>query len=321
VWRRAPNLGRQARSGQFGRTLDTIVVYGASKAARLIPPDRLCPVRTGAAKHDKKAGRYFTVAPRGDYTDESIARLEAEGRIHRSPTGNIYVKYWLETDAEGRLCKRQPIDALWTDIPPLRHVSPEERTGYPTQKPRVLLERIVLAGSPPGGLVVDLFAGSGTTAAAAARLGRSFVVGDASPVAVATTRHRLLREGVAPLQIERCGPAGRPTSDPKLTVRVSRSAPNEATVTFSWSRQREAVAWAIDPRPSPGAVFSATWHAERGSGRRPKGLPIEARVRLPNATRTIDVRVFFVDGSFQDVSATVPAHQRSRPALRAEGPP
>jgi DNA modification methylase len=321
VWRRAPNLGRQARSGQFGRTLDTIVVYGAGKEARLVPPERLSPVRKGGAKLDERTGRYFTVAPRGDYTDESVARLEAQGRIHRSPTGNVYVKYWLETDADGRLCKRQPVDALWVDIPPLRHVSPEERTGYPTQKPRALLERIILAGSTPGGIVVDLFAGSGTTAAAAAKLGRSFVVGDASPVALATMRSRLLREGVTPLAIERCGQSNARDDDTGVTVQVVRSSTNEASVTLVRTSPREPVAWAIDPSPSPAMAFCARWHAERGSGRRPKPLPLQATLALHHAVQAIHARIYFVDGTVRDVTAAVPAQHHTRAALSAGGSP
>jgi DNA modification methylase len=321
VWRRAPNLGRQARSGQFGRTLDTIVVYGAGKTARLVPPHRLCPVRQGGSKLDKKTGRHFTVAPRGDYTDESITRLETEGRIHRSPTGNVYVKYWLETDADGRLCKRQPVDALWVDIPPLRHVSPGERTGYPTQKPRALLERIVSAGSPEGGLVVDLFAGSGTTAAAAARLGRSFIVADQSPVAIATMRSRLLREGVTPLAMEQCGPNAARDSNTGATVKVARSTSNEAVATLSCAGRQEPIAWAIDPSPSSRTGFCARWHAERGSGRRPRGLPLEISLALPRNVRAIRARVYFVDGSVRDLTAAVPAQRHSPPTLSTEDTP
>src|SRR5262249_44965548 len=126
VWRRAPNLGRQARSGQFGRTLDMLVIYGASSRVRLVPPTRLSPLAMRSAQRDAATGRYFTLAPRGDYTDASVARLEREGRIHRTSKGKIAVKYWLEQDTEGRLFKRQPVDALWTDVPPLRHASPSE---------------------------------------------------------------------------------------------------------------------------------------------------------------------------------------------------
>lgn len=67
-----------------------------------------------------------------------------------------------------------------------------ERTGYPTQKPEALLERIVLASSNPGDLVADFFCGSGTTPAVADRLDRRWVACDSSPLAVNTTRRRLL---------------------------------------------------------------------------------------------------------------------------------
>jgi len=67
-----------------------------------------------------------------------------------------------------------------------------ERTGYPTQKPEALLERVVAASSPPGGLVADFFCGSGTTAVVADRLRRRWLSCDLSPLAVGTTRRRLL---------------------------------------------------------------------------------------------------------------------------------
>ncbi len=72
-----------------------------------------------------------------------------------------------------------------------------ERTGYPTQKPERLLERIIAGCCPPGGVVADFFCGSGTTPAVAARLGRRWVACDESPVAVAITRERLLQLGRA----------------------------------------------------------------------------------------------------------------------------
>lgn len=67
----------------------------------------------------------------------------------------------------------------------------KERTGYPTQKPEALLERIIQASSNPGDLVADFFCGSGTTAQVAARLGRRFIASDATWRAVHTTRRRL----------------------------------------------------------------------------------------------------------------------------------
>ncbi|MFQ5942028.1 MAG: DNA-methyltransferase [Anaerolineales bacterium] len=72
-----------------------------------------------------------------------------------------------------------------------------ERTGYPTQKPEALLERIVLASSNPGDLVADFFCGSGTAIAVARRLGRDWLACDISPLAINTSRRRLLLEAEA----------------------------------------------------------------------------------------------------------------------------
>lgn len=66
-----------------------------------------------------------------------------------------------------------------------------ERTGYPTQKPEALLERIILASSNPSDLVADFFCGSGTTPLVAARTGRRFIAADETFRAVHTTRKRL----------------------------------------------------------------------------------------------------------------------------------
>jgi hypothetical protein len=308
VWRRAPNLGRQARSGQFGRTLDTIIVYGASARARLVPPDRLVAVPRRSARLDRESGRWFTVAPRGDYTDASVARLEAEGRVHRTSSGGIAVKYWLEEDAEGRLGRRRPVDALWIDISPLRHAAAEERTGYPTQKPRALLERILAAASPPGGLVVDLFAGSGTTGAAAAQLGRRFILGDASPVAIATMRSRLLREGAIPLRIERCGSRCE-SARAELVARPR--GPSEMEVTLRCARGARPMAWSLDLARDPGAPFRPDWHAERGTGRRPADLLLTAVVPASSVVRA---RVYFVDGKVATPRASLATIPETRSA-------
>lgn len=77
-----------------------------------------------------------------------------------------------------------------------------ERTGYPTQKPQALLERILLASSNPGDLVADFFAGSGTMAVAAAQLGRNYIASDVAPRAVQTMRARLAGETSAPFKVQ-----------------------------------------------------------------------------------------------------------------------
>jgi site-specific DNA-methyltransferase (adenine-specific) len=82
-----------------------------------------------------------------------------------------------------------PMGDVW-DIGVIAPVS-RERTGYPSQKPEALLERLVAALSSPGDVVLDPYAGSGTTLAVAARLGRVFVGIDESPVAIETSLARL----------------------------------------------------------------------------------------------------------------------------------
>jgi site-specific DNA-methyltransferase (adenine-specific) len=87
-----------------------------------------------------------------------------------------------------------PMGDVW-DIGVIAPIA-RERTGYPSQKPEALLERILRATTDPGDIVLDPFAGSGTTLAVAARLGRRFVGIDQSDVAVTTTRTRLRAAGV-----------------------------------------------------------------------------------------------------------------------------
>jgi site-specific DNA-methyltransferase (adenine-specific) len=81
-----------------------------------------------------------------------------------------------------------PTDVWWHTIVP---TAGREKTGYPNQKPAGILRRIVQASSRPGDRVLDFFAGSGTTGAVAAELGRRFVLVDNNPDAVEIMRNRL----------------------------------------------------------------------------------------------------------------------------------
>jgi site-specific DNA-methyltransferase (adenine-specific) len=83
---------------------------------------------------------------------------------------------------------KTPTDVWWNTI-----VSPtgKEKTGYPTQKPLAILERIVRVHSRPGDRLLDCFAGSGSFGEAAARNGRDCLLIDSNPEAVAVMRARL----------------------------------------------------------------------------------------------------------------------------------
>ncbi len=80
---------------------------------------------------------------------------------------------------------------VWSDIPHLHQRDPE-RTGYATQKPETLLERIIAASSDEHDLVLDCFCGSGVTPIVAEKLKRRWIVCDESPLSITTTRTRLL---------------------------------------------------------------------------------------------------------------------------------
>ncbi len=99
---------------------------------------------------------------------------------------------------------KTPTDVWWHTIVP---TNGKEKTGYPTQKPLGVLERIIKVHTEPGDVVLDFFAGSGTTAEAAARHGRGFVMIDDHPEAIATMQRRLARfepevETVRPISAE-----------------------------------------------------------------------------------------------------------------------
>lgn len=96
-----------------------------------------------------------------------------------------YKRYIDEIVSEGRA-----LNDVWDDVQFLRGNDPE-RMSFPTQKPEALVERIILASSNPGDLVLDCFAGSGTTAAVAQKLGRGWIASDINKGAIQTTSKRL----------------------------------------------------------------------------------------------------------------------------------
>ena len=108
---------------------------------------------------------------------------------------------------------KTPTDVWWHTI-----VSPtgKEKTGYPTQKPLGILERIVRVHSNPGDTVLDFFAGSGTTGVAAARNGREYLLIDQNKDAV-----RIMRERLTPPAEKK---AAKKTTAKKTTAKKSPSA-------------------------------------------------------------------------------------------------
>ncbi len=197
--------GAKAVAGQLPRNHDVLLVYARGPRPRYRPVyvERLIPP-AALAQHGYRRdaeGRLFRTAPRGDYTDASIARLESEGRVHHTRTGSVRIKYLVD-EREGHAVEQRQLGDVWADIPDAMHTG-RERTGYPTQKPLALLERIIACATDRGDRVADFVCGSGTTALAAARMGRRWLACDDNPEAIALTARRL---GDRPFVIEQLSP-------------------------------------------------------------------------------------------------------------------
>ena len=123
--------------------------------------------------------------------------IDVDGRVYRTikSAGKIY-KYY---DDEPVL-----LPDVWYDISHIQQKDPQ-RTGYATQKPEALLERIIKASSNEGDLVCDFFGGSGTTAAVAERLGRRWITCDIGKPASLVMRKRFIDQEVKPFLYQSIG--------------------------------------------------------------------------------------------------------------------
>lgn len=134
------------------------------------------------------------------YTIETLEELDRKGRIYMPPKGEVprYKRYLDEMPG-------LPLQSVWTDINPVA-AQAAENAGYATQKPTLLLERLLTASTRENDLVLDCVCGSGTTAAVAERLNRRWIVCDLSRFAIHTTRKRLLSlPGVRPFAVQNLG--------------------------------------------------------------------------------------------------------------------
>jgi DNA modification methylase len=180
---------------KFASKHDTIYRYCKNKS-KCVVGELYCleeePFTPGKYKKDS-AGNYFYTIPKGDYTEESIRRLDAEGKIYWTSNGVPRIKKNVMVSPNGaKLLKEKKIPDVWQITSLGLAAGSRENLGYPTQKPEVLLERIIRASSRQGDLVADFFCGSGTTAAAAEKLGRKWIVSDLGKIAIHTTRKRMI---------------------------------------------------------------------------------------------------------------------------------
>ena len=206
------SLGAKSRATQFPRNQDLILFYSKSSSYlfKQMTREQVSYIDFSGGKERlpsgikvDEVGRYYWSSPKGDYSAESVARLESEGRIERTATGNERVKYFVRRDGN-RIIKDVVVDDTWSDIE-LVFRSSDPRTGYDTQKPEALIKRIIEASCPQGGVVADFFVGSGTTAAVAERLGRRWIATDLGKPAIMVTRKRLIDQDAKPFLYQAIG--------------------------------------------------------------------------------------------------------------------
>ncbi len=216
IWKRT---GTHSDSRTWSRVSDSILFYTAGKQFTWNTPREAHGKEYLAEKyrHDDGDGRLYSLdnmtspSPRSNmmyvwqgfpcpekgwrFSKETMARLDSEGRI------------WYPKDKDGSLdVRKRPrlkrylsemnggvvMGNVWTDIAPLNSRA-KERLGYPTQKPKSLLARIIEASTRPDEVVLDPFCGCGTTIHAAASAGREWVGIDVAYHAVEIVSDRLIK--------------------------------------------------------------------------------------------------------------------------------
>ena len=210
TWKRQ-NSNNSATS-RYGNITDTILFYSKSDTNTWNQPyyERRSDIEMRRYKRDENDRLYKTndlTAPtptpsrmfqwRGTtpkngwrYSREKLEELYADGRILLGKNGNPrldgHIQYLDEMPPGGK------VQTLWDDIPRIANTSPE-RTGYPTQKPVALAERIILASSNPGDVVLDCFAGCAYVPVAAERNDRQWIACDISPRALTVLRRQFVK--------------------------------------------------------------------------------------------------------------------------------
>ena len=285
TWRSQTPRGAKANAFYFANSGQSILVYARNRATPPVwhaPKKRtILSAAEAAARFMRDARGFFRTSDPGTYSFASLARLHAGGRLYApfngeivvddahqrvycSNGGNIGVKYYLTALDDGRFVVERAVDNVWDDIPGLG-TTPGEDLGYPTQKTVALLERIITTGTRPGDWVLDPFCGSGTTLAAAQKLGRRWLGIDAASGALATTTRRLHTFCAEHNSVNNSfavyAAPGNPPSPlaprlPAMTASITRIGADASTIRVAlapaaagrdeeWRGQTEAVA--IDP--------------------------------------------------------------------------
>jgi len=213
IWKRTGAHGNV--TGTYGDVTDTILFYG--KSDRTLWNQQFVPLRDKLIaskfrysdtdgrrwqsvtlrnpgvrpnlKYPYTASNGMTYQPHPNGWSCDIERMQHYDREDRlyypsKPAGQLRLKMYLDESKGGR------VQNLWDDISPINSQA-VERLGYPTQKPEALLERIILASSHEGDIVLDPFCGCGTAISTSQRLKRQWIVIDITHLAIGLIKSRL----------------------------------------------------------------------------------------------------------------------------------
>ena len=191
IWERTSTGNKAISQYKLPRVYDSLLFYSKS------PDTKLNQIYEEYSKeyieynfqYEDERGKYRRqiLGTRGE---ESINEMEKDNRIIKTKTGKKYFKQYLNES------KGLPLTDFWTatKTPDLRRQGgmTVENLRYPTQKPEVLLEKIIKIASDENDLVADFFCGSGTTLAVAEKLNRKWIGCDLGKFAIHTSRKRLI---------------------------------------------------------------------------------------------------------------------------------
>ena len=215
IWKRHNSQNNNKQGAKlFGRMHDSILVYSKSKDYYWDQPyenySEEYITRTYKCV-EKKTGRKYALGdlsgPGGSskgnpfyefmgftqywrYNKEKMIHLFKNGQIVQTKKGTLpKLKRYLD-EMQGI-----PINDLWNDIPS-DQTTKKKSVYYPTQKPLLLLQRIIECSTPKNGLILDPFCGSGTTLVCAEKLGRKWIGIDTNSVAIKTSQQRLKENNI-----------------------------------------------------------------------------------------------------------------------------
>ncbi|MDL1888646.1 site-specific DNA-methyltransferase [Nitrospirales bacterium NOB] len=189
IWKRTPFAGSsKARAAKFPVNHDTIFFYSKSDAYRFTHQYEEYSASYKARFKYKDEDGWYRKTSLKTYSAETEADLRSRGRFIEPVKAGAYPSYKQYLHES----KGKQLEDIWSDINidnPMAQI--RAAFEYPTIKPEALLDRIIRASSAEGDIVLDAFAGSGTTAAVAEKLGRRWIAMDCGKLAIYTMQKRL----------------------------------------------------------------------------------------------------------------------------------